>query len=511
MNILVREVGCNPDELADNIAFTDLGVDSLMALTVAGKMREELGLEDIESNLFLDYPTIGVFKTYLERFDEGSVPSHVSDVSSDDESPGIDSDSNVTTPPDDSETHSVKGDVASQVESVNKSVDVWDLVVKCIAKQADITVEEVLESRDLPSLGIDSIMSLQICDAIKDDAEVDFPDKFFLNYTTLKDVKKFLGLDGAPKKPPSVNKESKKERKQQFEQQGEKSPSKKIHPRIALEEPAPPKPPRPTEIADQYPERLASSVMLSGSKNAKKLLFMIPDGSGSATSYSEICHIGSGWSVIGLFSPFMKTPQEYLCGVYGMAQKFIAEIRRRQPNGPYSLAGWSAGGVIAYEMVYQLVEAGEEVANLIIIDAPSPVTIEPLPQGLHAWFASIGLLGDGTQKIPEWLLPHFSASITALSNYYAEPIPKDKCPKVLAIWCEDGVCHLPTDPRPEPYPKGHALFLLDNRTDFGPNRWDEYLDPDKMQFRHMPGNHFSMIHGDLAKLLEGFIKEALLR
>jgi thioesterase domain-containing protein len=229
---------------------------------------------------------------------------------------------------------------------------------------------------------------------------------------------------------------------------------------------------------------------------------MVPDGSGSATSYTEISDVSPNWAVWGLFSPFMKTPEEFNCGVYGMAAKFIEEIRRRQPVGPYSLAGWSAGGVIAYEIVNQLSKVGETVENLIIIDAPCPVTIEPLPKGLHAWFAGIGLLGDGDpSRIPSWLLPHFAASVTALSNYTAEPIPADKCPNVMAIWCEDGVCHLPTDPRPDPYPTGHALFLLDNRTDFGPNRWDEYLDVSKMTMRHMPGNHFSMMHGDQVSYL----------
>ena len=180
-----------------------------------------------------------------------------------------------------------------------------------------------------------------------------------------------------------------------------------------------------------------------------------------------------------------------------MATKFIQEIKRRQPTGPYSLSGWSAGGVIAFEIVNQLNKLGDSVERLVIIDAPCPVTIEPLPQGLHAWFASIGLLGEKGEKIPDWLLPHFAASVSALGSYEAEPIPKGRSPQVTAIWCEDGVCKLPSDPRPEPYPKGHALFLLDNRSDFGPNRWDEYLDPAKMSFRHMPGNHFSMMHGDL--------------
>ncbi|KAB5525769.1 hypothetical protein GE09DRAFT_1152588 [Coniochaeta sp. 2T2.1] len=436
LDILAKEVGVTHDELADNIAFTDLGVDSLMSLTVSGRIREDLEL-DIGSNAFVNYPTIGAFKSYLAQFKtpgrKESMDSSGGDSgessSSESETPGLDSDSDVTTPLAESDTGSVKGDLPSSDNS-------------------------------------ESMRTIAV---------------------------------------PAPNKASKPAAPSP-------APSPSIHPRIEPEEPPQPKPPRPSHIVDAYPHRKASSVILSGNhKSATKHLFMIPDGSGCATSYTEIADVGGNWVVWGLFSPFMKTPEEYHCGVYGMAAKFIDEMKRRQPVGPYSLSGWSAGGVIAFEIVNQLVKAGEEVEHLVIIDAPCPITIEALPKGLHAWFASIGLLGDGdSSKIPPWLLPHFAASVSALSNYTAERIPKERCPKVTAIWCEDGVCHLPTDPRPEPYPKGHALFLLDNRTDFGPNRWDEYLDVNKMTMRHMPGNHFSMMHGDMAKQLAGFMREALL-
>jgi hypothetical protein len=133
----------------------------------------------------------------------------------------------------------------------------------------------------------------------------------------------------------------------------------------------------------------------------------------------------------------------------------------------------------------------------MLIDSPCPDIIEPLPSSLHRWFGSIGLLGDGDlSKLPSWLLPHFAASVAALSTYTAEKIHPAKCPMVTAIWCEDGVCKLPTDPRPDPFPYGHAQFLLDNRTDFGPNLWERYLNLDKFQCHHMPGNHFSMMKGD---------------
>ncbi|KAK3325197.1 hypothetical protein B0H66DRAFT_113692 [Apodospora peruviana] len=500
MDILAKEVGCSHDELADNIAFTDLGVDSLMSLTVSGRIREDMDL-DIDSHAFVDHPTIGAFKSYLAQYETAggrkeSISSGDSDDLSDDDSPEIESDSNVTTPPDESEAGSVKGEGPS-----GGIEELQNIVRNTIAAEMAVEVDEIMAAPDLANLGMDSLMSLSILGTLREKTGMNIPSDLFVSNPALKDVERALGISDVPKRPAASPKQSKSA-----------APVAPKHPRIGLEEPCPPKPPRPTNMVDSFPHRKASSVLLSGShRTATKHLFMIPDGSGSATSYTEIADVGGEWAVWGLFSPFMKTPDEYKCGVYGMAAKFIEEMKRRQPLGPYSVAGWSAGGVIAYEIVNQLTKSGEKVDHLVIIDAPCPVTIEPLPQGLHAWFASIGLLGDGDdKKIPPWLLPHFAASVTALSNYDAEPIPKEKCPNVTAIWCEDGVCKLPTDPRPEPYPKGHALFLLDNRTDFGPNRWDEYLDVNKMKFRHMPGNHFSMMHDDQAKTLGGFLKEALL-
>lgn len=496
MEILAKEVGVTDDELDDNIAFADLGVDSLMGLTVAGRIREDLDL-DINSHVFVDHSTIGEFKVYMQQFERpGALRNASSDGSNDsgsdtEETPGMETDSNVTTP----DAESEKDFDLKEESSGSSNAGLKATIRETIASEMGIDVEEIIAAPDLASLGMDSLMGLSILGNIRERTGLNIPSDLFVSNPSLKDVERALGIGEEPVKKASAPKiAAPKHVKSSTSKSGTSSKSLPASMVTATID----KPPRPSSIVDNYPNRKASSVLLQGShRTATNHLWMVPDGSGSATSYTEISEVGSQWAVWGLFSPFMKTPQEYKCGVYGMASKFIEEMQRRQPKGPYNLAGWSAGGVIAYEIVVQLTKAGERVENLVIIDAPCPVTIEPLPQGLHAWFASIGLLGDGDErKVPEWLLPHFAASVTALSNYTAEPIPKSKCPNVMAIWCEDGVCHLPTDPRPDPYPTGHALFLLDNRTDFGANRWDEYLDVNKMQMRHMPGNHFSMMHGD---------------
>jgi thioesterase domain-containing protein/acyl carrier protein len=55
-----------------------------------------------------------------------------------------------------------------------------------------------------------------------------------------------------------------------------------------------------------------------------------------------------------------------------MARDYIAEMRMVQPEGPYLLAGYSGGGIAAYEIARQLQADGEEVAKLVMIDTPLP-------------------------------------------------------------------------------------------------------------------------------------------
>ena len=55
-----------------------------------------------------------------------------------------------------------------------------------------------------------------------------------------------------------------------------------------------------------------------------------------------------------------------------MASDYLTEVRHVQPSGPYLLSGFSGGGLVAYEMARQLVEAGEEVDLVVLLDTPFP-------------------------------------------------------------------------------------------------------------------------------------------
>jgi thioesterase domain-containing protein len=55
-----------------------------------------------------------------------------------------------------------------------------------------------------------------------------------------------------------------------------------------------------------------------------------------------------------------------------MASAYLLEIRQRQPRGPFLIGGYSAGGIVAFEMAKQLTAQGDRVALLALIDTLHP-------------------------------------------------------------------------------------------------------------------------------------------
>jgi glutamate racemase len=71
--------------------------------------------------------------------------------------------------------------------------------------------------------------------------------------------------------------------------------------------------------------------------------------------------------------------------VPALAARHVATLREVQEHGPYRLVGWSLGGVIAHEIARQLVDAGEEVTQLVLLDPRTPAELSAVPDDeLHA-------------------------------------------------------------------------------------------------------------------------------
>jgi len=110
-------------------------------------------------------------------------------------------------------------------------------------------------------------------------------------------------------------------------------------------------------------------------ETAEPALFLVHPVGGNVLCYREMASLlGDERPVYGLQSRGLGdglTPEETIAA---MAATYLAAIRRVQPQGPYHLAGWSIGGVIAWEMTQQLSAVGEEVGLLTLIDTMAPGT-----------------------------------------------------------------------------------------------------------------------------------------
>ncbi|MGA7437302.1 MAG: amino acid adenylation domain-containing protein [Luteibacter sp.] len=83
--------------------------------------------------------------------------------------------------------------------------------------------------------------------------------------------------------------------------------------------------------------------------------------------------------------------------IAAMAAAYLEAIQQVQPTGPYALAGWSLGGMVAYEIAHRLHAAGEEVRFVGMIDTSSPAVRARLT-------AAHPVKSDGCRALLNWLV-----------------------------------------------------------------------------------------------------------
>jgi monodictyphenone polyketide synthase len=67
MALLAAEAALDLADLHDDATFANLGVDSLMSLVIAEKLRDQLNIT-VNGSLFLEYPTVGDLKAWLVEY-----------------------------------------------------------------------------------------------------------------------------------------------------------------------------------------------------------------------------------------------------------------------------------------------------------------------------------------------------------------------------------------------------------------------------------------------------------
>nr|ALQ33037.1 putative polyketide synthase [Fusarium thapsinum] len=371
--------------------------------------------------------------------------------------------------------------------------------LEIIADEIGVDISDLTDSTLLADLGVDSLMSLTILGNFREELDLDIPAAQFYEFSTVHDLKSFLGASDQDFSSSNSEAES--------SASSAASTSPSDHGDDVVEEVKP--------VVAEIPR--STSTILQGTKHCSRTLFLFPDGAGSATSYVTLPSISPDMRVIGLNSPYLTKPHEFNCALQDITGSYLNEVRRRQPSGPYHLAGWSAGGVSAFDAARQLVSEGEVVESLILIDSPNPVGLGKLPKRMYDFLEKSGIfgafeMGEEAQAPPDWLFQHFCVFIEALDRYVPEPFEHGMAPKTTIIWAADGVCKNPDDPRPEAQPDDPRgmNWLLNNREDFGPNGWDEFIGAENIGTMAIENaNHFTMMREPIASALCAKIREAM--
>ena len=107
---------------------------------------------------------------------------------------------------------------------------------------------------------------------------------------------------------------------------------------------------------------------------SKRPFFCMPGGGGKVIYLYHLArHLGSDQPFYGLQARGLDGEQTPHTHVEDIAAYNIKAMQSVQPQGPYLLAGHSFGSYVAFEMATQLLDQGQEVALLAILDTPAPV------------------------------------------------------------------------------------------------------------------------------------------
>ncbi|WP_416398938.1 non-ribosomal peptide synthetase [Allohahella sp. A8] len=123
------------------------------------------------------------------------------------------------------------------------------------------------------------------------------------------------------------------------------------------------------QLAGQISRRACSPglVVLNEGQSSHPPLFCLHQPSGEVHHYRPlVAAMPAEQPVYGI--PLPRGLNADNSSLTALAERYAAEIRQQQPQGPYHLCGWSMGGLLALELARQLERAGETVALLAMID-----------------------------------------------------------------------------------------------------------------------------------------------
>lgn len=117
------------------------------------------------------------------------------------------------------------------------------------------------------------------------------------------------------------------------------------------------------------PAQATVAVTLKTGDRSRPPLFVIASSGGTLGAYDRLAKVlKTDREIVGIRDPYVWGGREPTAGYQEWISIYVEAIRERQPAGPYFVCAFSSAGAIGYEIARHLIRAGEEVAQLILID-----------------------------------------------------------------------------------------------------------------------------------------------
>ncbi|TDZ38248.1 Non-reducing polyketide synthase terA [Colletotrichum spinosum] len=473
LKVISAEVGTQLEDVEKHTTLEDLGVDSLLTVAITSRLKSEQNIE-LPATLIAGPTTIAELVAYFDDSTADVVVDEPTDESgaSTQDSPS----SAISTPP----TLPVADSPISGIPGL-EGVDMKDILLSVIAKESGLDPSEIGMDTSLADIGVDSLMSIAIIGAVKEQTGTELPASLLADCATVSQVVRTIASDSS-------------------QDDSALFPSEELLPQVVL---PPVKPFNPEEYHSNV-------VLLQGQPQSQQRLFLITDGSGSAAVYLHLPKLAPNLTVYALEAPFLGRASEFTGSMEQIGSIYARAIRSVQPRGPYMIGGFSVGGMFAYETLRQLVEGGERIHSFLVFDAACPKKLQGIPDVTVEVCEMTGIfdsISETDKRRPLTLeqKTYVAGCVKCVMNYDPVPLPAHARPAhTFIIWARNGFFDKLSDKvieadkiltaksglQKEANPDWMEWLTVE-RSSFGPRGWDRLVGD--VETFVVDGDHFSIM------------------
>jgi acyl transferase domain-containing protein/thioesterase domain-containing protein len=263
----------------------------------------------------------------------------------------------------------------------------------------------------------------------------------------------------------------------------------------------------------QEGERWSPLVQIKRGQAGRKPVFCVHGAAGNVLNFKLMA------DQLGADQPFYALQAQGVDGrlppqpsIEAMAAQYVAAIRTVDAIGPYCLAGYSGGGVIAFEMAQQLKAAGAEVGLLVMLDTLSPAAalarISPLKKLwlMRRWSLDFALQWRERRRVSQAEKLNHALAMQSLAA------GQTLSPELASAHLFTHFVATQERYRPQPYEGSLLLFRAEQGytpyLNAGPALgWQAHVRGD-IQVVEIPGSHVSMLSDPgLTQLAQAWRKE----